>query len=60
VEDVSQEPLEPSPPSKPAKLDMSIDKEELKYKDITETDGYQSWLKLLELVKNKDRKEYSK
>ena len=39
---------------------MTIDKEELKYKDITETEGYKSWLKLLELVKNKDRKEYSK
>ena len=39
---------------------MSIDAEELKFKDITETEGYQSWLKLLELVKNNDRKEYSK
>lgn len=52
--------MEPSPPEKPTKLDMTIDKEELKYKDITETEGYKSWLKLLELVKNKDRKEYSK
>ena len=39
---------------------MSIDADELKHKDITETEEYQAWLKLLELVKNKDRKEYSK
>jgi hypothetical protein len=42
----------------PEKLDLSIDKDELKYKNITETKGYQSWLKLLELVKNKDRQGY--
>jgi hypothetical protein len=55
--------MEPNPPilpGKPMKLDMNIENDELKYKDITQTDGYQSWLKLLELVKNKDRKEYSK
>ena len=42
----------------PEKLDLSIDHDELKHKNITETKGYQSWLKLLELVKNKDRQGY--
>lgn len=49
---------EPNPPDMPEKLDLSIDENELKTKNITETKGYQSWLKLLELVKNKDRQGY--
>ena len=50
--------VEPNPPGMPEKLDLSIDQNELKHKNITETKGYQSWLKLLELVKNKDRQGY--
>lgn len=52
---ISAVEVEPNPPGMPEKLDLSIDQNELKHKNITQTKGYQSWLKLLELVKNKDR-----
>jgi hypothetical protein len=32
--------IEPNPPEMPEKLDLSIDHDELKHKNITETKGY--------------------